>query len=156
MEVDNIDEEDQDESKFDWKMRVEVDDNQNLNETQIEKLRHLTLISLGSQSRNLSYDLLMKQFGLDGGEEVSDLMPSTSQQSTVRKIQIQAMRKLEDIIIDAIYAGIITARLDQTRQRVEVESVLGRDVRGEEGIQMLSNALHDWQDQTVKILQKQN
>lgn len=129
-----------------------------LNEAQIEKLRHLTLISLGSQNRNLSYDLLIKELGLDDGQQdnetqSNELMPSSSSnQISVRKIQIGAMRKLEDVIIDAIYAGIINARLDQSRQRVEVESVLGRDVRGEEGVQILSDALHDWQERTMQML----
>lgn len=54
------------------------------------------------------------------------------------------IRVLEDIIIDAIYAGLLSARLDQRKQRIEVESVMGRDIKGVEEIGKLSNVLEDW------------
>lgn len=126
-----------------------------LNEAQEEKLRHLTLISLGSKNRNLSYSLLLEQFGLKDSVNASDQatsIPSSSDLSVqLKPIHPSTMRKLEDIIIDAIYAGIISARLDQSRQRVEVESVMGRDVQTEE-ISNLSIALHDWKEETTNIL----
>lgn len=126
-----------------------------LNEAQEEKLRHLTLISLGSKDRNLSYSLLLEQFGLQGSANSagqSTNIPSSSDLAVqLQQIHPSTLRKLEDLIIDAIYAGIISARLDQSRQRVEVESVMGRDVQIEE-ISNLSAALHDWQEQTLGIL----
>lgn len=123
-----------------------------LNEAQEEKLRHLTLISLGSKNRNLSYSLLLEQFGLSSPTEQSKSIPSSSDLTVqLQQIHSSTMRKLEDLIIDAIYAGIISARLDQSRQRVEVENVMGRDVQVEE-VSNLSSALHDWQEQTLNIL----
>lgn len=54
------------------------------------------------------------------------------------------MRELEDIVIDAMYAGIISARIDQRRQRLEIESVMGRDLRGNDEVLSLSHSLSNW------------
>lgn len=124
-----------------------------LNEAQEEKLRHLTLISLGSKNRNLSYKLLLEQFDLhhESQSDIAHQASNISSSSGLSAFHPSLIRELEDVIIDAIYAGIISARFDQSRQRVEVESVMGRDVQMEE-ISNLSAALHDWQNQTVNIL----
>jgi COP9 signalosome complex subunit 7 len=53
------------------------------------------------------------------------------------------IRELEDLIIDGIYLDLISGKLDQKYQQLEVEYVLGRDVK-EEKIVALLNSLQDW------------
>lgn len=63
------------------------------------------------------------------------------------------IRQLEDIIIDAMYAGVLSGRLDQRMQRLEVDGVMGRDVRGNAEIGKLATALQDWSSITDHLLQ---
>ncbi|EHK39986.1 uncharacterized protein TrAtP1_006014 [Trichoderma atroviride] len=70
-----------------------------LNDTQTLKLRQLSLLSLASDRSSLSYDALQKALGLSSPREV------------------------EDLVITAIYAGLLHATLDPARQAVSVTSV---------------------------------
>lgn len=69
------------------------------------KLKHLSIVSLASQSRVLPYPLLLET------------------------LSVPSARQLEDLIIEAIYADVIDGRLDQKHARFEVDSCMGRDVR---------------------------
>lgn len=69
------------------------------------KLKQLTLVSMASQYRTLSYNMLLQLLSLEN------------------------VRQLEDLIIDAIYCGIIEARLDQENKVLEVKDFIGRDVK---------------------------
>lgn len=115
-----------------------------LNVAQEEKLRHLTLISLASKRRTLSYSTLTSQLGLTTDSTDPSARTAASSAGPSRTIHARTMRRLEDVIIGAIYSGIVSARLDQLRQRVEVESVMGRDIVGTEQLAGLATALHDW------------
>ncbi|GFP60011.1 COP9 signalosome complex subunit 7a [Trichoderma asperellum] len=70
-----------------------------LNDPQTLKLRQLSLLSLASDRSSLSYDALQKALGLSSTREV------------------------EDLVITAIYAGLLHATLDPARQAVSVTSV---------------------------------
>ena len=70
-----------------------------MNDAQTLKLRQLSLLSLAKDRRNLSYDKLKAQLGLE------------------------TSRELEDLVITAIYADLIHATLDPARQFVQVTSV---------------------------------
>jgi len=70
----------------------------------VKKLRHLSIVSLAAKCKQIPYSLLLKE--LD--------MPN--------------VRELEDLIIEAIYAGLIKARMDQNEQKLEVYYAMGRDV----------------------------
>jgi COP9 signalosome complex subunit 7 len=118
-----------------------------LEPAQIEKLRQLTIVSCAAMKRSLPYDELLEQLGLR-----SDPTSSSDQAGPSRMSRARSMRQLEDVIIDAIYAGIVTARFDQARSRMDVESVIGRDVRGDEGLTQLSSALDEWQNSTSSMM----
>ncbi|UZJ54663.1 hypothetical protein CBS101457_003983 [Exobasidium rhododendri] len=118
-----------------------------LTQVQLNKLRQLTLVSLASRSRALSYSTLIRSLGLSGSSEADSSAPGPSSHISARDI-----RALEDLIIEAIYAGILSARLDQREQRVEVESVLGRDVRGIGEIEKMSSVLEEWSSTTDQLL----
>ena len=53
------------------------------------------------------------------------------------------IRELEDLIIDGIYLDLISGRLDQKYQQLEVEYTLGRDVE-EEKVSVLLDSLREW------------
>jgi COP9 signalosome complex subunit 7 len=44
-------------------------------------------------------------------------------------LELSSVRQLEDLIIEALYFDLINARINQERQVLEVDSVIGRDVR---------------------------
>ncbi|GAA5901125.1 hypothetical protein JCM5296_006278 [Sporobolomyces johnsonii] len=69
------------------------------------KLKHLTILSLASESRVIPYATLLST------------------------LDLPSIPALEDLLIEAIYANILTGRLDQKESRLQVVSSLGRDVR---------------------------
>ncbi|KAJ2371574.1 COP9 signalosome complex subunit 7b, partial [Coemansia sp. RSA 2611] len=90
-----------------------------LSERQLEKLKHLSLVSLASASKVLPYDDLIRE--LDCAHE----------------------QQMEDLVIDTIYKGLLSAKLDQQRRLIEVEFVVGRDVRRED-LQAIYESLDQW------------
>ena len=62
------------------------------------------------------------------------------------------VRTLEDLIIDAIYAGILSGRLDQKDQKLHVEGCIGRDVRGKAELTQLLAYLESWSQSTKTAL----
>ncbi|GJN92353.1 hypothetical protein Rhopal_005383-T1 [Rhodotorula paludigena] len=81
------------------------DDYPPLSPEQETKLKHLTILSLATESRVIPYATLLSLLAL----------PS--------------LPALEDLLISAFYANVLTGRLDQREQRLEVLSAQGRDVR---------------------------
>ncbi|KZT58421.1 hypothetical protein CALCODRAFT_494916 [Calocera cornea HHB12733] len=79
-----------------------------LSPAQLTKLKHLSLVSLAMASRILPYAQLLQY------------------------LDLASIRELEDTVIDAIYAGVLSGKLDQKEQRLEVEYTMGRDVPPEQ------------------------
>lgn len=77
-----------------------------LTRDQVQKLRQLTLLTLACQNKSLPYSTLHESLGI-----------STS-----------STRELEDLIIEAIYSGLISGKLNELQARLEVHYVQGRDV----------------------------
>ncbi|KAG1871800.1 hypothetical protein DFJ58DRAFT_890462, partial [Suillus subalutaceus] len=75
-----------------------------LNQAQIIKLKHLSIVSLATSRRILPYSLLLQE------------------------LQMPTIRDLEDLIIDAIYLDILRGKLDQKEQQLEIEYTMGRDL----------------------------
>lgn len=92
-----------------------------LSESMILKLRQLTIVSLAAVNKRIPYDRLLKELG------------------------VRNVRELEDLVIDAIYNGVIVGKLDQRNQQLEVDRCMGRDVRAEE-IPSIVAMLTDWCD----------
>lgn len=91
-----------------------------LNDTQTLKLRQLSLLSLASDRSSLSYDALQKALGLSSPREV------------------------EDLVITAIYAGLLHATLDPARQAVSVTSVAPLRDLAPGTIPDMISALQNW------------
>jgi COP9 signalosome complex subunit 7 len=83
------------------------------------KLRHLSIISLASKCRTISYKTLSLQLGIEN------------------------IRELEDLIIEAFYAEIIKGKLDQLNSQLEIDFAIGRDVTDEQVDEIL-NVLDNW------------
>ena len=60
-----------------------------LSQPQVLKLKKLSAVTFAAQSKTLSYTLLM------------------------RELQLASVRELEDLLIDCMYTGLISGRLDQ-------------------------------------------
>lgn len=90
-----------------------------LSAAQLKKLRHLTVVFLATKSKCIPYPTLLQE------------------------LDIQNVRNLEDLIIEGIYADIIHGKLDQKNQQLEVDYVIGRDIRPNAVVQMVS-VLRDW------------
>jgi COP9 signalosome complex subunit 7 len=99
-----------------------------LNERQLEKLKQLSLINLASRgTQYLTYPSLL------------------------RELELPSIRALEDLIISAVYAQLITAKLDTASQRVDVSSTAGRDVAPFEIAGMVAT-LNAWSNQCDDVL----
>jgi len=59
------------------------------------------------------------------------------------ELDLQNLRALEDLIIEAIYTDIIRGKLDQKNQQLEVDFALGRDIR-QESVSEIVTVLQDW------------
>lgn len=120
-----------------------------LSRVELQKLRQLTLLSLAYQHKSLPYATLHASLGID----------STT-------------RELEDLIIETVYAGLVSGKLNELQARFEVHHVQGRDVphperlvqpalqalpsvaSGEGGARLegVYASLHGWQATTVSLL----
>ncbi|KAG6061235.1 hypothetical protein E4U17_002238 [Claviceps sp. LM77 group G4] len=99
-----------------------------LNESQILKLRQLSILNLARDRRNLHYDVLQQELGLSSAREV------------------------EELVITAIYAGLVKATLDPDRKTVQVTSLAPlRDL--EPGcIPSMIAALENWSEKCTSTL----
>lgn len=76
-------------------------------------------MSLASQSRTISYATLSKELNIDN------------------------VRELEDLIIEAFYTDIIKGKLDQLNNQLEIDFAIGRDVTDDQ-VDNILNVLDDW------------
>ncbi len=76
-----------------------------LTDAMTKKLRLLTLASLATGRRLLSYDKLLKE------------------------LQINNVRELEDVIIEGASANVVQGKLDQKERHFEVDFTMARDIR---------------------------
>ncbi|KAF3079355.1 hypothetical protein TWF102_006523 [Orbilia oligospora] len=99
-----------------------------LSPPQLTKLKQLSLITIAStEPHKLTYPSLQSLLDI----------PNT--------------RLLEDLIISAIYASLLDAKLDTANQRVEVSSTAGRDVAPGDITNMIA-ALESWSTSCSSVL----
>jgi len=83
---------------------------------------------------------------------IASTEPSSLTYTTLQSLlDIPNTRLLEDLIISAIYASLLDAKLDTAAQRVEVSSTAGRDVAPGDITQMIT-ALTAWSSQCDGVL----
>ena len=99
-----------------------------LSERQERKLKQLTIVTLASKNRALAYDQLSST------------------------LAIQTVRELEDLIIESVYLGLVSGKLNQAKKVFEVAEVSGRDVRASDIAQML-DILTTWQSTSATVME---
>lgn len=99
-----------------------------LSDSQKRKLRQLTVVSLSAELKKVPYDAMLTALGLD------------------------TLRQLEEIIIDCINAGLVTAKIDQRNKLLLVTDFMARDVR-QEDLSDILNKLGHWRDQCDQVMQ---
>lgn len=90
-----------------------------LSANQKKKLQHLTMATLATQSKCIPYARLLEE------------------------LNVNNVRDLEDLIIEAIYADIVNGKLDQKNSLLEVDNAIGRDIKPGD-IDVVVNCLQDW------------
>lgn len=75
-----------------------------LTETQEKKLKQLTIVSIAQNQKIIYYSTLQSQLNFDN------------------------IRFLEDLIIESIYSGLLTGKLDQRQCLLKVNNVISRDL----------------------------
>ncbi|WWC71921.1 uncharacterized protein I206_105880 [Kwoniella pini CBS 10737] len=83
------------------------------------KLKHLTLVSLALHNRSLTYDQILTS------------------------LRIESIRQLEDLIIDAIYAGLLSGKMHHHEKVLHVDWVASRDLE-EQDLIAVQNGLLNW------------
>ncbi|KAI1464157.1 uncharacterized protein F4812DRAFT_443635 [Daldinia caldariorum] len=99
-----------------------------LNAAQTLKLRQLSLLTLARDPRNLSYASLQQHLGLPDA------------------------RAVEDLVISAVYAGLVEAQLDPRNQAVHVSRVSPLRDLAPNSLPGLLAALHAWSDHCASTL----
>ncbi|CAO1618303.1 unnamed protein product [Sympodiomycopsis kandeliae] len=130
-----------------------------LSQDHIKKLRQLTLVSAASQSRILHYDELLQHLALNVYIDQSGSLQqdgigssgSSSGSSATARDPI-LVRALEDVIIEAMSAGLLSGKLDQRSRKFHVDSVIGRDVGGDDELKKIEDDLSGWNDTASKVL----
>jgi len=98
-----------------------------LSKIQQRKLQQLSIVTLAATSKVIPYTVLQSE------------------------LEIQELRELEDLIIDSIYQGLLTGKLDQKQKTFEVETAMGRDLKPE-SIDEFISILSNWSNQSEVIL----
>eukprot|EP01001_Neometanema_parovale_P008125 NODE_4402_length_1069_cov_100.399577_g4203_i0.p1 GENE.NODE_4402_length_1069_cov_100.399577_g4203_i0~~NODE_4402_length_1069_cov_100.399577_g4203_i0.p1 ORF type:complete len:292 (-),score=73.30 NODE_4402_length_1069_cov_100.399577_g4203_i0:193-1014(-) len=98
-----------------------------LGDTELNKLKALTVLSLASEHRVLRYDFLRQSL------DISDV------------------RKLEDLLIEAITSGLINGKLDQRHMQMEVFDTTSRDLKPTDMDNML-HVLSKWLSDSQQVL----
>ena len=101
-----------------------------LSDAQSQKLRQLSLVTLSATPHLLTYKHLQDA------------------------LSIPSARALEDLVISAIYAGLITAKLDTLAQRVDVSSVAPLRDPEPGSVPHMITVLADWDKRCVGVLEE--
>ena len=104
-----------------------------LSDKMITKLKLITVADMGQKRRAT---LIQKTGGA---------LKSTLGYDELKKaLDINDIRQLEDLLIEAMFTGLINGKLDQKNKMLHVHSTFGRDVRDENQINLLVKKLMAW------------
>lgn len=98
-----------------------------LSTSQKKKLQYLTIVTLANKMKRIPYDVLLKE------------------------LNVNNVRDLEDLIIEAIYSDVVTGELDQESGYLEVDWTVGRDV-GPVDVDSMIDTLQQWCDSCESVL----
>ncbi|KAJ4415636.1 COP9 signalosome complex subunit 7a [Neurospora sp. IMI 360204] len=122
-----------------------------LNDDQKLKLRQLSLLTLVANdgiATSPSDDDAMHQ------EHEQAQPPNLSYASLIRHLELSSARELEELVISAIYAGLVEGQLDPANEMVQINSVAAlRDVPPR-GVGGLLSSLQGWAGRCEATLQE--
>ncbi|XP_065178351.1 COP9 signalosome complex subunit 7-like [Sycon ciliatum] len=95
---------------------------------QLRKLRFLTIASLATGCKKIKYADLQQELG------------------------ITSVRELEDLIILAVYSGVVRGKLDQVHSEFDVEFAIGRDIQPG-SLDTMAVTLSKWSSQCQQALE---
>ncbi|CAM9097848.1 unnamed protein product [Discosporangium mesarthrocarpum] len=98
-----------------------------LSAVQVEKLRMLSIVSLAHKHKVVPYKTLKEE------------------------LEVDEVRRLEDLIFDTIYSGLIQGKLDQRQGLLKVKYAIARDVRMEDLDAMIIK-LGKWATATERLM----
>lgn len=101
-----------------------------LTEAHEAKLRLLTLLSLSRGRSRLPYDIIRTH------------------------LQLSDDSQAEAVVRDAVYAGLMRARIHQRLRFVEISYAAGRDVSLPSGIEEMEHILKEWTSRTSQIVEE--
>lgn len=99
-----------------------------LSEAQTQKLRQLSLLTLARDRAALTYDALLSSLGLD------------------------STRQLEDLVVTAVYAGLLDATLDPARRAVQVSRIAPLRDLPPGAVPSMVSALKTWSERCTSTL----
>lgn len=99
-----------------------------LNDVQVRKLRQLSIVTLSSRQKRLSYNDLKEELG------------------------IYDVRELEDLILDTIYLGLVGGKLDSMNEFLCVDFAIGRDVSAGD-MDEIQRVLSAWQMKAESLVE---
>ncbi|CDZ98380.1 COP9 signalosome, subunit CSN7 [Phaffia rhodozyma] len=97
-------------------------------DAQATKLKHLTVVSLSKSNRTLPYTVLLSSLSLS------------------------SIRELEDLLIEAIFHGLVKGKMDQQKACFHVDDCIGRDVHPQQGIEKLRDELKQWAQTQARLI----
>lgn len=123
-----------------------------LNDDQKLKLRQLSLLTLVANDENNTSsppdDDAMQQ------DQHQSQPPNLSYASLIQNLELSSPRELEELVISAIYAGLIDGQLDPANEMVQINSVAAlRDVPAR-GVGGLLLSLQGWAGRCEATLQE--
>jgi len=101
--------------------------NLKLTDTHRNKMKRLTVISLASEKKQLSYEELQKN------------------------LEVSTVRELEDFLIDCLYQGFISGKLDHNDKILVVEHCISRDLKPHQ-IEEMFTTLQEWCTKSEALL----
>ena len=99
-----------------------------LNNLQATKLKQLTIVQLANREKIIAYSSLL------------------------RELDIESVRELEDLIIETIYAGVLSGKIDQDKGVLRVKWTIGRDVPPSQHLVTIINTLGVWRERCLSTL----
>lgn len=97
-----------------------------LSPNQLNKLRHLTILSLVQSRKTVSYDVLLKS------------------------LYLTSTRELEDMVMEVVMAGLMEVKIDQKNSSLHIISSIARDYPSK-GIASLIQRLQSWKENCHNI-----
>lgn len=70
----------------------------------------------------------------------------------MQDLDISTTRELEDLVIEAVYASLVKAKLNSSAQTLYIESTIGRDINPETSVNNILASLKHWSQTCDSVL----